>query len=534
MRVLHLAYQPGRLREVASLTVLIEWYRSDVVIAVHDFVSFARMIDGMQHASDTEWFGHPRGLSTLFFTEMWERFSYYGMRALLILFMTDMVVSGGLGMNDATATAIYGLYTFAVYAVALPGGWIADRLLGQRKAVLWGGVVIAAGHFTMAVPITSAFYLGLTLIVLGTGLLKPNVSAIVAELYPKGGARRDAGFSVFYMGINVGALAGPLVCGTLGESVNWHLGFSAAGIGMVLGITQYVWGWRYLGDAGLLRASPDERVHALRTFLLGIMLVASLVVVLFGLQSGGLLTLSFLNVAQGTGLFITLLVVVYFAYVFLFGELTPDERKRVAVIPLLFLAAAVFFSGFEQAGSSMNLFAERLTDRVVFGWQAPASWLQSINPLFIVVLAPLFGSLWVWLGSRNPSIPVKFTFGLIFLGLGFFVLAWGSTFTTDGSLLNPMWLIMTYFFHTVGELCLSPVGLSSITKLSPQRFVGQMMGVWFMAAALGSLLAGLVAGLIESLPLPQLFGTVGLIVAGAGLLVLLVSGPVSRMAGDIR
>ena len=492
------------------------------------------MIEHMQQSSSAQWFGHPRGLSTLFFTELWERFSYYGMRALLILFMTDMVATGGLGMTDVTATAIYGLYTFAVYAVALPGGWIADRLMGQRQAVLWGGIVIAAGHFTMAIPTTSAFYLGLTLIVLGTGLLKPNVSAIVADLYPEGGARRDAGFSVFYMGINVGALAGPLVCGTLGENVNWHLGFSAAGVGMALGIVQYVWGWRYLGDAGVLRSAPGERAGALRTFFWGVALVVGLVVVIVGLQSSGLLTLSFLNVAQATGVIIAILVVLYFGYVFLFGGLTRDERKRVAVIPLLFLAAAVFWSGFEQAGSSMNLFAERLTDREVFGWEAPASWLQSINPLFIIALAPVFGSLWVWLGARNPSIPVKFSYGLVQLGLGFFVLAWGSTFTTDGDLVSPMWLIMTYFFHTTGELCLSPVGLSSITKLSPKRFVGQMMGIWFMATALGNLLAGLVAGLIESLPLPQLFGTVGMIVVGAGLLILLVSGPVSRLVGDIK
>ena len=223
------------------------------------------MIVDMQTSSASDWFGHPRGLSTLFFTEMWERFSYYGMRALLILFMTDMVATGGLGMTDVTATAIYGLYTFGVYAVALPGGWIADRLLGQRRAVLWGGIVIAAGHFTMAVPTTNAFYLGLVLIVLGTGLLKPNVSAIVADLYPEGGARRDAGFSVFYMGINVGALAGPLVCGTLGENVNWHLGFSAAGVGMLLGVVQYVWGRRYLGEAGELRATPGEKHQAWRT-----------------------------------------------------------------------------------------------------------------------------------------------------------------------------------------------------------------------------------------------------------------------------
>ena len=484
-------------------------------------------------ASDAKLFGHPRGLWTLFFTEMWERFSYYGMRALLVLFMTDMVASGGLGMTDVTATAIYGLYTFAVYAVALPGGWIADRLLGQRRAVLWGGVVIACGHFTMAVPTVTAFYLGLILIVLGTGLLKPNVSAIVADLYPEGGARRDAGFSVFYMGINVGALAGPLICGTLGENVNWHLGFSAAGVGMALGLVQYVWGWRHLGDAGILRSEPDAKARAWRTFWSGLGLAVVILVGLVGLQSAGLVALSFLNVAQGTGVIITLVVIAYFAYVFTFGELTPDERKRVAVIPLLFIAAAIFWSGFEQAGSSMNLFAERLTNRTVLGWEAPASWLQSINPLFIIVLAPVFGSLWVRLGSRNPSIPTKFTYGLIQLGLGFFVLAWGSTFTGDGNLVSPMWLILTYFFHTTGELCLSPVGLSSITKLSPKRFVGQMMGIWFMAAALGNLLAGLVAGLIESLPLPQLFGAVGLIVAGSGLLILLLGRPISRLVGDV-
>ena len=349
------------------------------------------MIVDMQTSSASDWFGHPRGLSTLFFTEMWERFSYYGMRALLILFMTDMVATGGLGMTDVTATAIYGLYTFGVYAVALPGGWIADRLMGQRRAVLWGGIVIAAGHFTMAVPTTNAFYLGLVLIVLGTGLLKPNVSAIVADLYPEGGARRDAGFSVFYMGINVGALAGPLVCGTLGENVNWHLGFSAAGVGMLLGVVQYVWGRRYLGEAGELRSTPGEKHQAWRTRFLGVGGVVGLTAVFAVFQAAGMLSLSILIVAQGTGVLITILVVLYFAYVFLWGNLTEDERKRVAVIPLLFLAAAIFWSGFEQAGSSMNLFAERLTNRAILGSEIPASWLQSINPLFIILLAPVFG-----------------------------------------------------------------------------------------------------------------------------------------------
>ena len=487
------------------------------------------------HSTGPEWFGHPRGLSTLFFTEMWERFSYYGMRALLVLFMTELAARGGLGLTDASATAIYGLYTFSVYAVALPGGWLADRLLGQRNAVLYGGIIIAAGHFMLAVPTLAAFYLGLALIVIGTGLLKPNVSAIVADLYPEGGARRDAGFSIYYMGINIGAFGGPIICGYLGEGINWHLGFGAAGVGMVLGVAQYVWGWRYLGDAGKLReCEASGRDQALRGLRRGAAVLAALGLLLLALQAAGVLALSIVGIARAAGVIITVLVILYFAYVFLLGGLDPQERRRVAVIPVLFVAAAVFWSGFEQAGSSMNLFAERLTDRTVLGWEAPASWLQSVNPLFIVLLAPLFGSLWLALGARNPSIPVKFALGLAQLGIGFLVLAWGSTFAAEGSGVSPMWLVVTYFFHTTGELCLSPVGLSSITKLSPKRLVGQMMGIWFMAAALGSLLAGLVAGLIESLPLPQLFGTVGLTVAGAGLLLGLASGPVRRLTGSVN
>ena len=485
--------------------------------------------------ADAKWFGHPRGLSTLFFTELWERFSYYGMRALLVLFMTDMVASGGLEMTVVDATAIYGLYTFSVYAVALPGGWIADRLMGSRYAVLFGGIVIALGHFTLAIPAIEAFYLGLALIVFGTGLLKPNVSAIVADLYPEGGARRDAGFSVFYMGINVGAFAGPLVCGSLGENINWHFGFSVAGIGMALGVAQYLWGWRYLGTAGQLRdQGVEDRAHAVRSFLMGMCTVVVIVFVAVILQTSGVLTLTILSVARGTGVTIAMLMVLYFIYVLGFGRLNHDEWRRVAVIPVLCVAAAIFWSGFEQAGSSMTLFAERLTDRTVFGLEIPATWLQSVNPLFIVLFAPVLGSVWVRLGSRDPSISVKFAYGLIQLGLGFFVLAWGSTFTGEGDLVNPMWLVVTYFFHTTGELCLSPVGLSSITKLSPKRLVGQMVGIWFMASALGNLLAGLVAGLIESLPLPQLFGSVGLAVLGAGVIMWLVSTPIRQLIGEVR
>ena len=485
--------------------------------------------------TDARWFGHPRGLSTLFFTEMWERFSYYGMRAILVLFMTNAVATGGMGLDDVTATAIYGLYTAAVYVVALPGGWVADRLLGLRRAVFWGGCVIALGHFTLAIPNIYAFYIGLTLIVIGTGLLKPNVSAIVGDLYPEGGSRRDAGFSIYYMGINLGGFLGPLVCGYLGEAVDWHLGFGAAGVGMVLGLIQYSYGARHLGTAGELRPemqAPAARSSASRALLRALEAVVGLALIAAALHAMGAIRLSLVGFVDWTGLFIVSLAGFYLLYVVIFGGLTTVEKKRVGVIAVCFLAAACFWSGFEQAGSSMNLFADRLTDRTINGLEMPASWLQSVNSVFIILLAPLFSALWLWLGSRNPSIPAKMAFGLMFLGVGFAVLAWGSANATLQNPVSPAWLVVTYFFHTIGELCLSPIGLSSITRLSPARYVGQMMGIWFMGAALGNLVAGRVAGLIESLPLPQLFGTVTMFSVGAGLVLLLFTKPLRGWIGN--
>jgi POT family proton-dependent oligopeptide transporter len=485
--------------------------------------------------TDARWFGHPRGLSTLFFTEMWERFSYYGMRAILVLFMTNAVATGGMGLDDVTATAIYGLYTAAVYVVTLPGGWVADRLLGLRRSVFWGGVVIAAGHFTLAVPSIVTFYLGLSLIVIGTGLLKPNISAMVGDLYPEGGSRRDAGFSIYYMGINAGGFFGPLVCGYLGENVDWHFGFGAAGVGMVLGLVQYSVGARHLGTAGELKneaKSPASRAAARRSLFVGLEAVVGLALVLGALQAIGAIQISLVGFVDSAGVFIVSLAAVFLLYVAFFGGLTVTEKKRVGVIAVLFLAAACFWSGFEQAGSSMNLFAERLTDRIIGGWEMPASWLQSVNGLFIILLAPTFSALWLWLGARNPSIPAKMAFGLMFLGVGFAVLAWASVSATLENPVSPSWLVATYFFHTIGELCLSPIGLSSITKLSPQRYVGQMMGVWFMGAALGNLVAGRVGGLIASLPLPQLFGAVTMFSVGTGLLLLMFTKPLKKWIGD--
>jgi POT family proton-dependent oligopeptide transporter len=482
-------------------------------------------------------FGHPRGLATLFFTEMWERFSYYGGRAILILFMTAAVATGGLGMTAATAAAIYGIYVACVYLFALPGGWIADRITGQRNAIFYGGILIAAGNFSLAVPGLATFYLGLLLIVLGTGLLKPNVSAIVGDLYPEGGARRDAGFSIFYMGINIGAFVAPLVCGFLGETIDWHLGFAAAGVGMVLGLIQYRLGYPHLLDAGHLKEEAHAgRGQAVKTVSMGVGVVAVIAAILYGIDNSGLVNITLEGAAYATGFVILGLAVAFFAFVLTFGHLESVEKKRVIVIFLLFLGAAVFWSGFEQAASSMNLFADRLTDRVFFDWEMPASWLQSVNPLFIIALAPVFGWLWVWLNNKEkePSLPAKFGLGLLMLGVGFLVIAWGATYTMDGHTVSPMWLVSTYFLHTCGELALSPVGLSSITKLSPKKYVGQMMGTWFMGAALGNLIAGLVAGQFETLPLPTLFVTVAALVGIFGLIFLVFAKPIQKMMGGVH
>jgi len=474
---------------------------------------------------------HPRGLYTLFFTEMWERFSYYGMRALLVLFMVDAVKHGGLGMTDGTATAIYGLYTAAVYLAALPGGWVADRFLGAQRSVWYGGIVIACGQFTLAIPRTETFYLGLLLVVLGTGLLKPNVSAIVGELYPEGGARRDAGFTVFYMGINLGAALAPLVCSALGEKVNWHAGFAAAGVGMVLGLVQYRLTAKHLGQAGL-RAGHQEGIRRQDWLLLAGLGCA--LVVLVALVAAGVVRVNPVALAQGARNVIVGVAVLYFMSVFLFFHLDATEKKRVAVIVVLFLSSAMFWSGFEQAGSSLNLFAERFTQREFFGYVIPAGWFQFVGPVFIISLAPVVAAVWDRLARRNlnPSLPTKFALGLLLLGAGFLVMAGASRLVSAGHKVWPQWLISTYLLHTFGELCLSPVGLSSVTKLAPRRLVGQMMGTWFLATSLGNLIAGLTAGKFSAdgvAQMPAGYLHIVLMTAGTGIVLLVFARPIRKL-----
>ncbi|HHY85687.1 MAG TPA: peptide MFS transporter [Verrucomicrobia bacterium] len=479
---------------------------------------------------------HPPGLYTLFFTEMWERFSYYGMRALLVLFMVDAVK--GMKMSDPTAAAIYGLYTAAVYLMSLPGGWFADRLWGAQRAVWYGGIIIAIGHFTLALPMTQTFYLGLVFVVIGSGILKPNMSALVGELYPDGGSRRDAGFTIFYMGVNLGAFIGPIVCGWLAEKLGWHYGFGAAGVGMVLGLIQFRFSRHLLGEAGLRRGS-ETPLHAVEKYGLWGGIAATVLVVALGMA--GLIVFEPISIAKNMVFVIAAIAVLYFLHLFFIYGLNKIEKERVAVILVLFIASALFWLGFEQAGSSFNLFAERFTDRNLesINFLIPAAWFQALGPIFIIIFAPLFASLWVWLAKRNldPSIPVKFALGLVLLGVGFFVMAGAARVVAAGNQALPTWLITTYLVHTFGELCLSPVGLSSVTKLAPRRLVGQMMGTWFLATSLGNLLAGLLAGEFDTNRLdqwPSLYLKITILPMIAGALLIIFARPIKRWMVDIK
>ncbi len=496
---------------------------------------------------NTAFFGHPAGLSTLFFTEMWERFSYYGMRALLILFMTASVAQGGLGFDVARAGAIYGAYTSMVYMLALPGGWIADRVLGLRRAVLWGGVLIMAGHISLAMPSLSTFYLGLVLVVLGTGLLKPNISAMVGTLYTPADGRRDAGFSIYYMGINIGGFSAPLVTGWLAQSEGfrgiltnmgldpagaWHWGFGAAAVGMFFGLVQYGLGGKRLGDSGLVpggATTPEELAVQKRKLAGGLGVVAGIFAVIGVLSMMGVLVVTAVGVARVLGVGVVLSAALFFLWLFASRGWSRDERRRLVVIFVLFLGASVFWSAFEQAGSTLNLFADRSTDSSIMGMSFPASWFQSVNSLFIIILAPVIGWIWVKLGPRDPSSPAKFALGLFFLSAGFAVMMAAGSLSAGGARVSPIWLLLTYLLHTIGELCLSPVGLSAMTKLAPARGTGRMMGVWFMASAVGNLIAGSVASIYESFTLTQLFGAVTAFSLVFCLIMVGLIGPIRRM-----
>ena len=441
-------------------------------------------------------FGHPIGLRTLFLTEMWERMSYYGMRALLVLYMTGAVTgfNPGLGWSQVEAQAIYGIYSGMVYFMVVPGGWIADNILGHQKAVLIGALIIALGHFTLAIPIEQTFFLGLIFVVLGTGLLKGNISTIVGQLYEGQDDKRDSGYTIFYMSINIGSTLGFLICSYLGEKIGWHWGFGAAGIGMTFGVIQYIKHRHLLGDAGMHpNEMPDEK-RLKYTNYLKVSLVGMFLVIGAGLLGFFVIDPRFF--AEQFAYFLTIIAGLYFIYLFLFAGLNAAERKNLILLFLLFIGAAAFWSGFDQSAGSLNIFARDYTDLSVAGYVIPVGWLQFANPVIVVLFAPIFAGIWAQLAQMNldPSLPFKFAIGLLFMALSFFIMIIAVNIAIESSPVGMQWLLLTYLFQTWGELALSPIGLSAFSRYGPKRYMGQMFGLWFLASAIGGVLAGLLGG----------------------------------------
>ncbi|HEY0763211.1 MAG TPA: peptide MFS transporter [Pyrinomonadaceae bacterium] len=452
-----------------------------------------------QNQSKMEFLGHPVGLVPLFFTELWERFSYYGMRSILILYLTASAAQGGLGYDVKQAAGIYGWYTMSVYLTALPGGWFADYFTGARMAVLLGGIIIALGHFSMVFHSTNLVFLGMALIAIGTGLLKPNISVMVGKLYGEKDPRRDGGFSIFYMGINVGALLAPIVVGLLakGETFrnflisigqdptkSWHWGFGAAGVGMVLGLIVYVL------SRGALRGVGDKVPRRVK---------------------GG-------DTSQSA------------------PALTSSDWKRIAAILILFVFTILFWAAYEQKGASLNLFADKLVLTEFLGKSFPAPTLQSLTPFFVIILTPVFSTLWLILKDRQPSSPAKFTLGLFLIGTAYLLMIPAAVLTAQGRV-SFWWLVGLYFLEVCGELCLSPVGLSMVTRLAPARFVGLMMGGWFLATSLGNKLAGYLSGFFianDPWRLRNLYGGIAFGLLGSALLLALLLPTIKKLMGDTK
>ncbi|GAB3736194.1 peptide MFS transporter [Spirosoma lituiforme] len=487
-------------------------------------------------------FGQPMGLFVLFFTEMWERFSYYGMRAILLLFLLDSV-RGGMGLNEADGAAIYGIYTASVYLLSLPGGWIADNLLGQRKSVWYGGIIIMLGHIILAIPSGSGlFYSGLCIVALGTGLLKPNISTIVGQLYPEGGARKDAAFSIFYMGINIGSLLGISIVGYLGQKIGWHYGFGAAAVAMALGLVTYrLFGNRHLGDYGqyIVQAPTGEGKSSSGNRSL-FLFVAFIVALMAMLQLTGVLDLTTAQgLAKAMGTIISLIGLSYFAYILLAGGLDATEKKRVGVLFVFFVASALYWAGNEQQGSSLQIFADRYTELTFFGWEMPSSWFQNLNPAFILIFSPVMAALWVFLANNKIGLPVpaKFAISLLLLGLAYVVMVFAAEFALTGVRTSPLFLTFTYLFFTIAELFLSPVGLSAFSKLAPKRYTSQLMGLWFVGTSLGNLIAGLFAGGFDKenvQQMPQMFQSVAVFSLVSGFVLLLFVKPLKRWMGGVE
>jgi POT family proton-dependent oligopeptide transporter len=483
-------------------------------------------------------FGQPRGLTNLFFTEMWERFGYYGMRALLVLFMVAPLANGGLAFDTKTAGLIYGTYTMSVYMLSIPGGFIADNFLGARAAVFWGGIIIATGYFTLAIHSNLTFYLGLVLVACGTGLLKPNISSMVGSLYSREDERRDAGFSIFYMGINVGAFLAPLITGWLAQSDafkailqgwgldparSWHWGFGAAGVGMTIGLVVYLVQRHRLENVGHPPAPDAARPWGKLLVVLG-GAAALFAIVRLSDTNPNFAWISYSYIG------LPILAILWF------GSRQDPSLKRFAAIFVFALAAVIFWAIFEQAGSTIQLFGDQLSRTEIFGFKFPSAWFQSVNSIWVISLSPVFAWIWVKLGDRQPSSPMKFTIGLFFLGLSFLLMVPAARLTADGKV-SPLWIVAVFFLQTVGELCLSPVGLSTLTKLAPHNLVGLVMGIWFLAAALGNKLAGVLAGeftATNATALADFFQKQSIWVGVAFVGFLAISPWVRKLMGNVR
>ncbi|MEK4145314.1 peptide MFS transporter [Paenibacillus sp. FSL L8-0333] len=427
-------------------------------------------------------FGHPKGLFTLFFTEFWERFSYYGMRAILVYYMYYEVSQGGLGLPEDMALSIMSIYGSLVYMSGIIGGWLADRLLGTSRAVFYGGVLIMFGHILLAIPgNTTLFFASMVLIVLGTGLLKPNVSSIVGEIYSEQDNRRDAAFSIFYMGINLGGFLSPLIVGAVGMN-NFHLGFSIAAVGMFIGLVVYIMTrTKNLGLAGTIVHNPIPADQKKKIFTwIGVGLVVLAILITIGILTG---VLTFETLIKIVGVLGLLIPTMYFIMMYRSPKTTAVERSRILAYIPLFIASIMFWAIQEQTSTVLASFADKRTQLDFAGLHISPAWFQSLNPLFIITLAPIFAWLWLKLGNRQPSIPQKFSLGLLFAGLSFLVILVPAYFGGANSLVNPLWLVLSYFIIVIGELCLSPVGLSATTKLAPAAFTAQMMSMWFLSNA---------------------------------------------------
>ncbi|MGM8886096.1 peptide MFS transporter [Psychrobacter sp. 1U2] len=499
--------------------------------------------DAELEALENGFMGHPKPLRPLFFTEMWERFSYYSIRPLLVLFMVATVGSGGFGFDETTASAIYGIFAGSLYLAAVPGGWLADNWLGQERALWWGSIIIALGHLSIALSAMfgmTLFFVGLICIVLGSGLFKTCISVMVGALYQKNDSRRDGGFTLFYMGINIGALLAALIVGVFKEQGLWHLGFGVGGLGMLVSLLVY----RFSAQKAIKRFAQvkgikadweiaNGRYHNIGAWVGGLLAVLAVTVVLV---ASGIVPFNAQLVAQYMTYIIAGVVLLYFAVMFLSPRLDKTDKLRLLTCFILIIGSTLFWSSFEQQPTSFNLFADNYTDLEVMGFNIPSIWFQSLNPLFILLLAPIVSIIWVKLGNKGlePNSMTKFALGMFITAAGFslMIFASKSILTNEGGLASPLWLVGSLLLLTLGELALSPVGLSSMTKLAPKGMQGQMMGLFFASVAMGNLVAAFFGGYVSAdkiESLPALFTTMTVFLVVTAVILLLLAKPINNM-----